>query len=371
MPTSTSTPRRRSQGEEIDEVLGRVAPEFGEHGAPGTELQQATPLDAARHGFHPEPRGALQAVGLPIERRQQFPPQGGERPGQDFQRPLQFRGAVEQALQHRFLGTFQAVFGVGPMGAGQKLRPDQREEALGGTPGAALGQAPMPTLPRQAARGLQAGPELVPQCLVREIVQAPGEAAGAAATVLGAQQPAPQLGALASRDMGGEHRIGGIEQVVAFVEDVARGQRMGRARVVAERGLQQHQGVVGDHQIGAPGAAYGAFDEAAPVLRAGGVDAFAAPVGQPERAVGAEQLGQPAREIAAAHVAVAGGPDPARDKAQEHGLMRTPAAHGLGEVEQAQIVLAPLAHHHAPRLRRPLGVRAVELAVDPGVADCA
>ena len=44
--------------------------------------------------------------------------------------------------------------------------------------------------------------------------------AGAGAT-FGSPDPAPQLGHLAARQAGGEAAIGGIEQMMAFVEDIA------------------------------------------------------------------------------------------------------------------------------------------------------
>ena len=59
--------------------------------------------------------------------------------------------------------------------------------------------------------------------------------------------------------------IGGVEQVVAFVEHVA-----GRHGVVVEAApgrLRHHQGVVGDHQFGGAGAADGVLDEAFPPMR--------------------------------------------------------------------------------------------------------
>ena len=105
------------------------------------------------------------------------------------------------------------------------------------------------------------------------------EAAGAAAAAsLGAQKPAAEIGGLDAAQMRAEGAIGGVEQVMALVEDVAQ-----RPRCVVEaahRRLDHHQRVVGDHDVGLARAPDGALDEALPVMLAGRIDALAAPVGQ-------------------------------------------------------------------------------------------
>ena len=78
--------------------------------------------------------------------------------------------------------------------------------------------------------------------------------------------------------LGGERAVGGVEHVVALVEHVAR--RHGVVVEAAPGRLRHDQRVVGDHQLGGAGAADRVLDEAAPPMRAGGVDALAAAVGQ-------------------------------------------------------------------------------------------
>ena len=133
-----------------------------------------------------------------------------------------------------------------------------------------------------------------------------------------------------------------------------------------ERRLGHHQGVVGDHQIGAPGPAHTALDEAFAVMGAGRVDALAAPVGQSQGAAVADQPDQPGGKVAAHHVAVAGRPGPAGHQPDRHRALGNPAdgARRVFQVEQAEIVLAALADHHFSRFQRGLGVQAVELLVD-------
>ena len=115
----------------------------------------------------------------------------------------------------------------------------------------------------------------------------------------------------------------------------------------AARRVDHHQRVIGDHQIGLCAGPCRAFDEAAAIMRAGGIDTLAAPVGQPGKAGAAKQRRQPARQIAANHVAIARIFGPAFGQPSKH--RRTPAEtalHRVFQVEQAQIILAALAHHH-------------------------
>jgi hypothetical protein len=99
--------------------------------------------------------------------------------------------------------------------------------------------------------------------------------------------------------------------MVAFVEDDAGG---ALGDIAAPRGVDHHQRMVGDDQFGLGAGAGGALDEAFAVMRAAGIDAFAAPVCQRRHAALAEQRGQPAGQIAADHVAIRAIGGPARDQ---------------------------------------------------------
>ncbi len=109
--------------------------------------------------------------------------------------------------------------------------------------------------------------------------------------------------------------------------------------------------MVGDDKLRGARAADGVFDEAAPPVRAGGVDALAAPVGQAEDGGRAEQLGQPAGQVAALDVAIVGDQRPARDQPKRDQRSRRHArgrrAERVLQVQQAQVVLAALADHDA------------------------
>ncbi len=104
--------------------------------------------------------------------------------------------------------------------------------------------------------------------------------------------------------------------------------------------------MVGDDDIGFGAGAGGALDEAFPVMRAAGIDALAAPIGQGGRTVAAEQGRQPAGQVAPDHVAVGAICCPARDQLRQD--RRAPgesALQGILQIEQAEIIFPPLAGH--------------------------
>ena len=115
----------------------------------------------------------------------------------------------------------------------------------------------------------------------------------AARFALRADDPAAQLDRLLPGEGGGEGRIGGVEQMVPLVEHDARRRP---AFVAATRGIDHDERVVGDDEVGVLAGAGGALDEAAAVMGAAGIDAFAAPVGQRRSAGAAEsEVSQPGR----------------------------------------------------------------------------
>ena len=94
------------------------------------------------------------------------------------------------------------------------------------------------------------------------------------------------------------------------------------------------------------GAADGALDETDAVMRAGGIDAFAAPVGDFAKAAcdAARKAGKPAPEISPS----VSERDPARDQPQRHAALARRQRGALGrflEIQQAEIIFPSLAHH--------------------------
>ena len=113
--------------------------------------------------------------------------------------------------------------------------------------------------------------------------------------------------------------------MMAFVEDIAQRAVPAACRWSASvasqslRGLRDHQRVIGDDDGRMAGAADGALDETDAIMRAGGIDAFAAPVGDfATAACDAAEKGGKAR---AGHIAIGAGADPARDQAQRHAAL--------------------------------------------------
>ena len=154
--------------------------------------------------------------------------------------------------------------------------------------------------------------------------------------------------------------------MVSFVEDVARWNDV--VVQAAPSGLGHDQRMVRDDQFGGAGSADGVFDETPAPVRAGGMDAFTPPVGQRGDQVAAEQFRQPAGQIAALHVAVVGRHCPTRDQAQRHhGLVHKPGGGGVDrvfQVQQAQVVFAPLAHHDTATAFRRVWDQTLQLIVD-------
>src|SRR5690606_37942227 len=100
------------------------------------------------------------------------------------------------------------------------------------------------------------------------------------------------------------------------------------------------------------GAAHAVLDEAFLVVRASGIDALAALICQAVNEPTAGKIDEPARQVAADEGAVARLRDPPRDEAEADRVLAAEprARHGLLEIEQAEIVLAPLAHDDLARL---------------------
>src|SRR5207253_8615098 len=105
-----------------------------------------------------------------------------------------------------------------------------------------------------------------------------------------------------------------------------------------------HQRVVGDDDVRLPAGMLGPLDEAAAVMGAAGIDAFAAAVGEGGGAGAAEQARQPAWQVAADHVAVLGVSCPAPDQlGEDRGAAGECALQRVLEVEQAEVILAAFA----------------------------
>ena len=323
-------------------------------GAPGKRGDR--PLD-------PRTRRSVEPVGRLGQHRLQPAAERNQRAEQRVER----MGGGGRSLDQLGAGLgklgFQAVAGIARLLGARKGQPAHRgEQRFDGSEGLPLRHAAEPALRGESLRGGDGVGDGAVAALViaGDIGQAGGQAAATtAAARLRPQHPAAQLDRLGTGERGGEHRIGGIEQVVSFVEDVAGG---AGGEFATARGVDHDQRMVGDDDIGLGGGTRGMLDEAFAIMRAAGIDTLAAPIGQRGGAVAAEQRRQPAGQVAADHVAVRAICRPARHQLRQNGGTAGKAAlQRILQVEQAQIVLATFTRHHAFAADRGVGEQALRL----------
>src|SRR4051812_33237390 len=109
------------------------------------------------------------------------------------------------------------------------------------------------------------------------------------------------------------------------------------------RRIDHHECVVGDYDVRLATRAFGTFDEAAAVVRAASVHAFATAVRKRGRAGAPEQARQPAREIPTHHVAILAVGGPAADQLRKDGsTARKCALQRVLKVQQAEVILPAL-----------------------------
>ena len=336
--------------------------------AQAAELLIGAPVEPAHGGVEALAQawfGRVLRVFEPAAQGRGEPPQRGGEPVE----PLRERQSrVDEPVDRRSRLGLEPVTGIGQCCPRQHLLSNQRQKAL----------EPLETPPfgyplRPAVAGEDAGRgEDLEQCpgaviaAVDEVADAPPQPAGArASTPLGAGDPAAQLASLAARQPHRKGIVGGLEQMVAFVENVT-----GRHRRIvqpAQRRLGHDQGMVGDDEARATRLANVLFDKAAVKMRAGGMHAFAAAVGERADPPAADQLGEPAGKIAAHQISGLAGGDPARHQPE---LRRRPTRPrhrrrgGFLVIQQAQEILPPLAHDDAAPLFIRVGVQPLELAGD-------
>ena len=243
------------------------------------------------------------------------------RPQQGVQRLAQRLAALQQSRAWGAVQSASSPWGLSMLLARARTSSAHLDqEALQRAAGRAFADAPLPAFAGQDAGRFQdrlqgLACRLIARDQIVDPALQPAQPSG-----LGADQPAAQFGGLQPRQMAGKGAVGGVEQMMALVEDVARGQVV--IAFARARGLDHGQRVIGDDDAGAPRPAHAALDEAFAVVIAGRIDAFAAPVGETQAAVAPDQIDQPAGKIAAGDVAVARGARPARHQAERHRIAR-------------------------------------------------
>src|SRR4051794_21518462 len=129
-----------------------------------------------------------------------------------------------------------------------------------------------------------------------EVAHPAPQASGARASAgFGADDPAPQFTPFLARQAHRKGAVGGIQQMVAFVEDIAG--RDGGVVEPAERGLRHDERVVGDDDARLPRLADILFDKTAAKMGAGRVYALAAAIGEPADPASSDEFAEPPRKI--------------------------------------------------------------------------
>lgn len=130
--------------------------------------------------------------------------------------------------------------------------------------------------------------------------------------------------------------------------------------------------MVRDHQFGMFGLACRFLDVTFAEMRTSRIEAFTAPVGKSCYTARAKMAAQPAGEIPANHITVAGEARPTHHKADEQPVL-LPAraslrahhhcAQGFLDIEKAGVILPPLPDHRAFGLDARVGVEARQFLI--------
>ena len=374
-------------GEFLPGIGSRLA-QRAQHALPSGQRVQGATVERPAGGLDAIARCRIHIVSLLVQACEQAFAQCAERFGDSrhragksdrglvYSRADRENVALQRPVRHLAAGREPGIAAY----AGEHLMADQAQQSLGRVRSAGVraaqvglfaGKAAGPARRRQRAGRLQCRLQRRFQHWAGgdKLLDPPLQAAGARPAPLGAEQPAAQFRSLHAGQFSGERPVRRVEHVMAFVENVS-----GRHRAVVEaapRGLGHHQGVIGNDKLRPARPADRVFDEAATPMRAGGVDAFAAPVGKAEDGGRAEQFGEPAGQVASLDVAIGRDQRPAGNQAEQNDRgRRQPGNRGAQRVlhiEQAEVVFPAFAHHDAlvalGRFREEMGQLRIDLAL--------
>ena len=306
--------------EPVDEVRVVLVVQAAQHGAPGASVTRAVG-ERARHALDPAALAAVELVGLVSSMA--LSDWRSRRSGASIasNRLGELVGRLDQAGVERADVAFLAEALVL---AGARARAPARAPARGSP---RPGPSPCRRPAASASWARAGGGEVEQAARARSAPRRPrpadrsGAAPARARAGRGgprAQDPAAQLGGLragrARRKRCRRRRTGGGPRRTRC----ASGASHRRARP-SPPGSGPARGWRSRCRRG--GRRGWSLDEAGPVMLAGGVDALAAPVGQPRRCGRGPTGRQPGREVAAGHVAVAAGQRPARQQAEADGVL--------------------------------------------------
>ncbi len=218
----------------------------------------------------------------------------------------------DQSVAHRFGAGFAGIETFRIIALRRNMGVRGRQKRFAGAARHARLDTSHPAIARQRARRgngfFQCGLRglIVYDEILQTFFQSARTAAGAA---FGSADPSAQLRHFETGDERGETGIRRIEEMMAFVEDIAHaplGLCIGRlVHDPIPRRLRDDECVIGDDDLRMPRTPDGALDETLAIMRTRRVDAFAAPVGQfaEREREAARNDGKPAPDMSPSDVA--------------------------------------------------------------------
>ena len=220
-PTSCSRPKACVDVEPFDEQRVLLLQQARQHVDPRAHHQFAAPLQRARDGLDAAAVIGGEVFGLGIELLRQRVGEGRHRALQVDQGGREVARRLRQAIDQRQAIGFQRVAGSVRPAPAPAGAPARGSASAGPSGWPACTRRVQPGPGRASAARSTCCSSFSPSRPRREDRRCGRPGPAAAAVGLGPAQPAPQLGRFDRREVAGEGRVRGIEQMVALVEDDA------------------------------------------------------------------------------------------------------------------------------------------------------
>ncbi len=335
-----------------------LIPQTIQNPPPRRERINGPPLQTACHPLQPLPRGLLQRLRLHFQPLQESLPQRHQRQAQRFHRVGERGGGRQHIRVHRMQISLKPHRSgqIILLGAGADLHSQHTQKRLRRV----LVRLQLRVQPHREHRrgqrlgGAHRGVHLFQHGLIGSgnILQPLGQPPRTGACALRPQQPAPQLRHHRAGQLYGKSTVRRIKNMMPLIKHIAR-----RHVIIVQPTpyrLRHHQRMVGDHEVRLPRIPHHALNDAGGEMRASRMDALPPPVGYGAEQIVPEQFREPARQIAAEQITIGARHRPARDQPQRHGIALH--AGGILEIQQAKIILPPLAQHHLGAARQARGL---------------
>ena len=341
----------------VDKSVGRAGQRAVEKRLPARDRPGGAQFQPANGAFKPRPFGAFQLLGAVVENGPKARRQLVERGGQPGECGTQRRDGLQQRFRGRMEMRLQIIGALDILDTAIEGLAKHHEKLLGRTHRRGVADPFLPSLAGQRARRLKRALKVGERfgIIGKQLIKPAFQPTGAPApSILGAADPVTKLGCLLRAEIERKGTVGGIEQMMSLIEDIAhRASPLAASLVIRVRrrrvgGIDHHQRMIADHDIGAAGPAHRFLDKTSVVMAAGAVDTFAAPVGKADCLGPSGKVGQPGRKGRTCQIAIIRRPGPAGHQPQRGAAPRRPGklAKRLLQIEKAQVILPPLADHH-------------------------